>query len=248
MPTNTINREALADEATTAADVVPLNTPLNKLPDATPGPGVDLSFVRLLHATFRRDFPLLAEKLRATRAGTGPSGAAIARWYDMLIEQLHHHHSIEDAELLPILRAKSDDPQLLGPLDVVRHQHEEMDEILARVEEGMRGVRFDAAASEKLISAVDDLVVHLNQHLDDEERDAFPVLEKLMTTEEFDQFEAAVRKKMGIRGAAVTFPWVLDGADAGTRQAVLGQLPLPLRLLCRFVWVPAYRRKYALPA
>jgi iron-sulfur cluster repair protein YtfE (RIC family) len=247
MPTDTMNREALADEETAAAVITDTVT-LDTLLDATPGSGVDLSFVRLLHATFRRDFALLAEKLRATRAGTGPSGAAIARWYDMLIEQLHHHHSIEDTELLPILRAKSDDPQLLAPLDVVRHQHEEMDEILARVEEGMRGVRFDAAASEKLISAVDDLVVHLNQHLDDEERDAFPVLEKLMTTEEFDTFEAAVRKQMGLGGAAIAFPWILDGADADTRTAVLGQLPLPLRLLCRFVWVPAFRRKYALPA
>lgn len=247
MLTETLSRASVAESG--CAQEAGVTTPGTLL--TAPGQGVDLSFVRVLHATFRRDFDLLAEKLRATRGtqtGRRASGAAIARWYDMLVEQLYHHHSIEDSDLLPILRAKSDDPALNGPLDVVRHQHEEMDEILARVEEGMRGVRFEAAASEKLLSAVDELVAHLNQHLDDEERDAFPVLEKLMTTEEFEQFEAAVRKKMGLRGAAVTFPWILDGADEPTRRAVLGQLPLPMRLVCRFVWVPAYRRTYALPA
>jgi len=253
MLTETLNRAAIADSASTEhaestehADITTLDTLLET--PVSPGQGVDLFFVRMLHATFRRDFALLAEKLRATRTGEGPSGAAIARWYDHLVIQLHHHHSIEDSELLPILRAKSDDPALNGPLDVVRRQHDEMDEILARVEDGMRGVRFEAAASEKLIAAVDELVIHLNQHLDDEERDAFPVLEKLMTADEFEQFEAAVRKQMGLRGAAVTFPWVLEGADEPTRQAILGQLPVPMRLVCRFVWVPAYRRKYALPA
>lgn len=245
MSTEVMNRTARADEVSDAvsSDAATLDAMLTAA-----GSGVDLSFVRLLHATFRRDFALLAEKLRATRSSNGPSGAAIASWYDNLVHQLHHHHAIEDADLMPILRAKSDDQQLLAPLDVVEKQHQEMDEILARVEEGMRGIRFGAVASEKLIAAVDDLVVHLNQHLDDEERDAFPLLEKLMTTEEFDRFEAAVRKKMGLRDAAVTFPWVLDGADAATRRTVLGQLPLPIRLICRFVWVPAYRRKYALPA
>lgn len=247
MLTETLSRAAVAESGNAQYTGVTTLDTLLTAPDS-PSNGVDLSFVRLLHGTFRRDFALLAEKLRATRTGQGPSGAAIARWYDMLVEQLHHHHSIEDSELLPILRAKSDDPALIEPLDVVRHQHEEMDEILARVEEGMRGVRFEAAASEKLLTAVDELVAHLNEHLDDEERDAFPVLEKLMTTEEFEQFEAAVRKKMGLRGAAVTFPWILDGADEPTRLAVLGQLPLPMRLVCRFVWVPAYRRTYALPA
>ena len=250
MLTETLNRATVADSVRPQdADEATLDT-LLAAPDM-PGEGVDLSFVRMLHATFRRDFRVLAEKLRTTRTtapGQGPSGAAIARWYDLLVEQLHHHHSIEDSELLPILRAKSDDPALNKPLDVVRSQHDEMDEILARVEDGMRGVRFEAAASEKLIAAVDELVVHLDEHLDDEERDAFPVLEKLMTAAEFEQFEATVRKQMGLRGAAVTFPWILDGADEPTRRAVLGQLPLPLRLVCRFRWVPAYRRKYALPA
>ena len=246
MLTETMNRAAVADIARLESAETTTLDALMTVSDRSGG--VDLSFVRVLHATFRRDFALLAEKLRATRDGHGPSGAALARWYDNLVTQLHHHHSIEDSELLPILRAKSDDPALNAPLDVVHRQHEEMDELLARVEDGMRGVRFEAAASEKLLAAVDELVVHLNQHLDDEERDAFPVLEKLMTTDEFERFEAAVRKQMGLRGAAVTFPWILDGADAATRQAVLGQLPLPLRLTCRFVWVPAYRRKYSLPA
>jgi iron-sulfur cluster repair protein YtfE (RIC family) len=234
MLTETMNRAAIADSVSTEhTDATTLATLLEASGSAAQG--VDLSFVRMLHAKFRSDFALLAEKLRTNRAGQGPSGAAIARWYDNLVTQLHHHHSIEDTELLPILRAKSDDPALNGPLDVVRSQHDEMDEILARVEEGMRSIRFEAAASEKLIAAVDELVVHLNQHLDDEERDAFPVLEKLMTADEFEQFEAAVRKQMGLRGAAVTFPWVLDGADEPTRQAILGELPLPMRLVCRFV-------------
>jgi iron-sulfur cluster repair protein YtfE (RIC family) len=252
MLTDTMNRENAtesmesAESSGTASSALADATALETLL-ADENQGVDLSFVRLLHATFRRDFARLVENLRATRTGNGPSGAAIACWYDNLVAQLHHHHTIEDVDLLPILRAKSDDPQSHQPLDIVRRQHEEMDEILARVEEGMRGVRFGAAATEKLLAAVDELVSHLNQHLDDEERDAFPVLEKLMTVEEFEQFEAAVRKKLTLRDAAVTFPWVLDGADDATRKAVLGQLPLPLRLVCRFVWVPAYRRNYALP-
>ena len=209
---------------------------------------VDLSFVLSLHGAFRRDFRALARALRATRSAGGPSGAQITRFHDMLIEQLHHHHGIEDADLMPLLAAKVRDPQMTRALETVTRQHGEMDGILARVEAGMRGVRLGEAASDELIAAVDELIAHLDEHLDDEERDAFPVLEKLMTAREFERFETAVKKKMGLRGAAVTFPWVMHGADEQTRRTVLAQLPPPLRLLCRAVWMPAFRRKYALPA
>jgi hemerythrin-like domain-containing protein len=218
-------------------------------PSATvPATGVDLGFVRVLHDTFRRDFRTVASALAATRNHDGPDPQRVARFYDHLLEQLHHHHTIEDSDLIPVLSPKVTDPEMARALATVTSQHDELDAILERVELGMREVRLGNAASEKLLGAVDDLIAHLDEHLDDEERDAFPVVEKLMTAQEFEDFEKAVQKKMGLRGAAVTFPWILENADEPTRQTVLGQLPLPLRLLCRYVWVPAYRRTYALPA
>jgi hypothetical protein len=41
------------------------------------------------------------------------------------------------------------------------------------------------------------------------------------------------------------FPWALSDADPDLRDRVLGNLPSPVRLLYRVVWLPRYRRRVA---
>ena len=55
-------------------------------------------------------------------------------------------------------------------------------------------------------------------------------------------FGKAAGRSEGLRGAAELFPWILDGAPAGTRKRLLGMLPAPARLLYRAVWRPGYAR------
>lgn len=55
-------------------------------------------------------------------------------------------------------------------------------------------------------------------------------------------FRKAAGKSQGLRGGAELFPWMLDGAPAGTSKRVLGMLPPPARLLYRAVWRPGYGR------
>ncbi len=210
-------------------------------------PEVDLTIVRLIHDAFRRDFAALLAALRALPVGAKEPAQGLVRFYDHLVEQLHHHHAIEDEALVPLLAAKVErDPAAQAVLAKVAEQHRALDAVLTRVDDGMRRVRELGATGQALFSAFEDLIAHLDGHLADEERDAFPLVERLLTPTEFAQFEQATKKAMGLKGARLFFPWILETASEDDARHVLGELPAPLRLLYRKRWAPRYARDLAL--
>src|SRR6266702_2356228 len=50
------------------------------------------------------------------------------------------------------------------------------------------------------------------------------------------------RRRIGLRGAAQLFPWLLDEASPEQVKAVLAGLPPPLRVVYRRIWQPRYGR------
>jgi len=82
----------------------------------------------------------------------------------------------------------------------------------------------------------------LSRHLAHEERETLPLLSRTLTRAEWHGFVADQQRKSGIRGAAQLFPWLLDEASPEQAQAVLAQLPAPLRVANRRIWRPRYAR------
>jgi hemerythrin-like domain-containing protein len=200
----------------------------------------DMEVMRILHDAFRRDGARLADA--ADRYGTDDPethDALLVGWHGFS-SGLHHHHTIEDTHIWPLLRDKlADQPDDLAVLDDMEAEHARIDPTLAALEEA-----FDdpAAGPEVVAQRIFDVVELLRSHLAHEERDAFPLIRRHITSQEWAVLNKASVKELSFSEIAQLGPYVLEGAPPDDVRRVLAELPAPIRLVHRLWWNPRYRR------
>ncbi|SHN42540.1 hemerythrin domain-containing protein [Cryptosporangium aurantiacum] len=201
---------------------------------ATAHPAVpDLSAFLLAHAGFRVEFGRLAEALPHPRDAA--HAALLEDQADFLLSYLHHHHSDEDTVIWPWLRERA--PRSAPLLDELEEQHEQIDPDVALAGDRSRPVAERAAAFARLHVA-------LNRHLDDEERTAVPLIHQHVSHAEWLAHGQEVVKSYDKKRLPLLFGWACGaGAPALVAQA-LAEFPVPIRVLFRLVWWPAYRRRH----
>ena len=214
--------------------------------DAGPPRG-RFTIVYLIHEAFRRDIERLSAAVRSPRLDSARARSLLARW-EFIKDQLHHHHRVEDESLWPLVRPKlaGRDDQL-ALLEEMEAQHLSLEPKCGAVDGAFATLVADPSESRgvELAGHLDALESVLGAHLQDEESRCFPVIDDVLSVEEFDAFGKATAKAVGIRGSAQFFPWIFDGATAVDRQAVLSMPPPPVRMLCQYVWEPRYTRRVA---
>jgi len=204
----------------------------------------DLTIMLAAHDALRRDLVGLAHAAdRAVRRGPAQQ-AAVQRGWAVFQRQLHIHHTAEDELVWPALRerlAASDAARSV--LDAMEAEHEQIDPLLAAVNQAMDGaVRDGQPDGAALADTVDVLTMALHGHLAHEERDALPLIGTALTVGEW----RAVGRRIGLRNlrrAPEMFAWMLDGAAPERAAAATGQLPPPARVLYRAVWQPRFARR-----
>jgi hemerythrin-like domain-containing protein len=205
------------------------------------------TIVYLIHEAFRRDLGRLEAAVRAP--GVGPARARqLADHWAFVDDQLHHHHEVEDASLWPLVRPKLQGREAdLAVLGEMEAQHLTLLPGCTSIGEGFSSLARhpDGDSGAKLADQLHAVATQLATHLDDEEVRCFPVIEEALSAAEFESFGKATAKSIGMRGSARFFPWIFDGADPLERDAVLSMPPPPVRVLCRQVWEPRYRRRVA---
>lgn len=170
-----------------------------------------------------------------------------------MTEGLHHHHAAEDELVWPILSARVPDRQ--ADIERMEAQHEQIAAALERVQVDLAEWTSAAQRSttDQLLESFANLSQRVVEHLDDEERDAVPVIVEHLTPKEW---EAAVKRGVSFltkhpRLGIVLGGLVLDYASPDERRAFLAGVPAPQRLLVKLLGarsLAAYRRKvYALP-
>jgi hemerythrin-like domain-containing protein len=194
---------------------------------------VDFSMMYAAHDAFTRH---LEQLVSAVEQGGATSPGASARWA-LFAKQLHIHHTAEDISLWPRLRAAVSQPDEKAVLDAMEQEHAQIDPQLERVD-----VALGAGRAADLITSLRELAAGLGAHMRHEENEALPLVEKHLGPAGWAAFTGDIRKTQGLRGAAVYFPWLLDGAPDATATKVLGLVPPPVRILYRRVWLPRYRR------
>ncbi|MCQ4044517.1 hemerythrin domain-containing protein [Streptantibioticus rubrisoli] len=195
---------------------------------------IDLTMMYATHNAFRRDLTLLVSASDGTQ-----NWAAYKAGWQTFKNYLTIHHTAEDVALWPIMRKKlANRPDDLRLLEEMEAEHAELDPMMDAV---------DTAIAEsnrlRLREYTEDLSTTLLGHLDHEEAEALPLLQSVLTPEEWASFGAEQRRNVGIKGGPAFFPWLLDGAPEATQRRVLGLLPAPLRLIYRAVWRPRYVRQ-----
>jgi iron-sulfur cluster repair protein YtfE (RIC family) len=194
------------------------------------------------HDAFRRDLAHLAHTASRHRAHldeSAPHTAVLAGW-ELFKTQLHLYHTAEDDDLWPRMRTHlADRPDQLALLQAMQDEHARIDPLLDAVDSALAD---RDGGHQRLGGTVDALASELHGHLRHEERDVLPLIDQSLTPAEWQAFGDDQRRRVGIRGAAQLFPWLLDEAAPDDIKAVLGGLPAPLRVVYRGIWQPRYAR------
>jgi iron-sulfur cluster repair protein YtfE (RIC family) len=203
---------------------------------------LDLTLMVAFHDAFRRDLTHLARAAsrRPAELDDPARRTAVLAGWELFKTELHIHHTAEDDDLWPRMRTHlANRPDDLALLQAMQDEHARIDPLLAAVEDAFAD---RDGGHQRLGDTVDALASALYGHLGHEERDALPLIDQSLTQAEWQAFGSDQRRRIGIRGGAQLFPWLLDEASPQQIQAVLGGLPTPLRVVYRRIWQPRYAR------
>ena len=158
----------------------------------------DLLGLRLGHRVMCRDARRLADLTAAWAAGTttmtAARGRALVSWTDRLATEIHQHHTAEDDILWPVLVRRAG---AAVDLTALSDDHAALDPVLTE----LRGATRDAVAGrgEPAVASAAHraLAEQLVEHIDEEERDLFPVIYAHVPLAEWKAVEKGVRERGG---------------------------------------------------
>jgi len=213
----------------------------------------DQSGMYLMHHAFRRDLTRFRDAVRQTPVEDRHTWRALAARWGRLAEVLHHHHTVEDDHMWPLVRRRVDersDPRGREVLESMAAEHDLLDPALEACGRGLEAMA--AAPSEDRRNALD---VHVSttrtlllEHLRHEETEALPLLQRMLTVEDYEVAEEAAQKGYPVRMTVFLVPWVADGVPPDIVRHTLGKAGPAYQLLlqlCRPFYARAERLAFA---
>ena len=195
---------------------------------------IDFTMMYATHDAFRRD---LGRLTAVSATGTADAPGVRVGWENFKA-QLLLHHSVEDSDLWPHVRsAAAGRPSSLALIEEMEAEHAQIDPLLAAVDAAL------ATPAGNLAAHVAELTSALQWHLKHEEDAVLPLIQAVCTPADWRAFTGEMRRRQGLKGAAIYVPWILDGAAPAGRQRFLAALPAPVRVINRLLWEPRYRQR-----
>jgi hemerythrin-like domain-containing protein len=225
----------------TATAALPFPVTPRRTPDE---PEADLFGFTLVHRSLRNGCRLLADALTSIAAGAPCDRRrqdAIAAFAGHMLHEVHVHHTREDDVLWPVIVASAGAHVDLTPLT---DDHVALQAVLDRAQPLLAefAARGPAAAG-PLAAVLTSVADSLDEHIEEEERDVFPVVRRYVSAADFTRVETRFRKGTSLRHMVFVLPWMVDScASAEERAQLLGFMPPPLRLLLRVVG-PRWERR-----
>ncbi|MEU0482282.1 hemerythrin domain-containing protein [Streptosporangium sp. NPDC006013] len=149
---------------------------------------------QITHRAMRADTRRLADltaQLTEGRQVTDPARArAIAEFITTLNQGIHHHHTMEDEVLWPVLERSAGVELDLRDLS---DDHADLDPLLAEIngQAAAFASTGDASALAKSLTRLADM---LDEHITEEERLLFPIIKQYVSVADWEMVETAVRK------------------------------------------------------
>lgn len=201
----------------------------------------DMIMMYVIHDALRRDLEHLTRAVESRATISPDRRPGIDSGWQLFKFQLHHHHTGEDVALWPIVRPRlAGRPEDLELLDVMETEHARIGPVVAEIDAALED---QESGADRLAEATALFRRELVEHLAHEERDAAPVIESVMTRQDWKAFSRHQEKSVGLKGAGEFFSYVLTDADPARGAQTLAQFPPPLRFLIRRVWQPRHRRR-----
>jgi len=172
---------------------------------------IEFTAMEIFHHALRRDLVALSAEFDA---GT----------WDNFAYQLHFRHSGEDRLLWPIVRPRVTDPEGEKLLAEMEAEHARIDPLVDQVKAAV-------AAGESVQAPMAELAAALLDHLEHEEQAGLPLIDSVLTPEEWAAYVDRVREQDGdMKQNPMTFlPWLVKGAPEELRTRVLAAIPPHVR-------------------
>ncbi|WP_054814692.1 hemerythrin domain-containing protein [Nocardia arizonensis] len=158
----------------------------------------DVTGMKIAHRGMIADTARFAEITAGIAAGSPcppARAAAIARYLDLLCDSIHHHHTIEDDVVWPVLIASAGSAISVGELE---DDHIHLDSLLTALRERSAAFaasegdrRASAAALAETLTAAHAL---LSEHIAEEENVVFPIVDRYVSVADWTRVENAAKK------------------------------------------------------
>lgn len=197
------------------------------------------------HRVFRNELHNMPRLIGEVEAGDTARSSVVGAHLELITAALHHHHAAEDELIWPKLHARA--PAFAADVTRMEHAHRGIADSDAKVRSilGSWTTSADTRLAQQLVEAVADLSAHVDEHLDDEERNIVPLINQHITAEEWQQCAARGAEfipRKNLKLALVLGGMTFDAASADEAQQILANVPLPQRLLINLLAKPALRR------
>ncbi|MBH0781150.1 hemerythrin domain-containing protein [Nocardia bovistercoris] len=158
----------------------------------------DVTGMRIAHRGMLADTRRFAEITARIAAGEScppARAAAVAQYLTLLCDSVHHHHTIEDTVVWPVLVAAA------GPavaVDELEDDHVQLDAVLGTLRQ--RASAFGAADADRaraaaaLTETLDAAHALLSEHIAEEERVVFPIVDRYVRVDDWERVEKAAKK------------------------------------------------------
>ncbi|MHA3022920.1 hemerythrin domain-containing protein [Mycobacterium sp. BMJ-28] len=198
----------------------------------------DLSGITIAHRAMITDVGRLANLLAAVARGahTCAHPREVARYIRLLCESIHHHHTVEDEVLWPIVTASAGS---FVDLSELADDHAALDPRLDRITS--LAVAFQKApgrpTAAPLAAALADLHQLVCEHIADEEREVFEVIRRHVSVDDWAVVEKAAQRagRMSFDGPRIV------GAATDDEYARMAAAANPL--LIGFIKLMSWRHK-----
>jgi iron-sulfur cluster repair protein YtfE (RIC family) len=205
----------------------------------------DLTGITIAHRMMRTDLHRLTpttERIADGETCSPRRAAALARWVENVCEEIHHHHTAEDELAWPVIARHAGQAVDLTELS---DDHAALDPLLDGLRAAAGALRGASAADRRdaareLARRLSALRDEIDEHLEAEEADLFPVIERYVPADEWDTVVAGVQK--GGPGLRFMLPRVLavvTDEEFASMRTEAGPVLLALAAVLR----PGHRRR-----
>ena len=219
--------------------------PSTGLPAATtPATTCRSDEIVVVHRIFRRLYGEAPRLVREVAPGDGKRVAFVASHLHGLVALLHIHHHAEDEFFWDRMTERA--PACGLHVSVMRRQHgivsDQLDEIYVLVDE-WAAADADGVSASKLAVALDEVHRTLLEHLADEERDALPVLDAVLSVAEWDEISAHAQHEKPPLPLFLLLGLMMEAVPEAERAAWMArELPAPMRAAYRLFGRRSYER------
>jgi iron-sulfur cluster repair protein YtfE (RIC family) len=181
---------------------------------------LDLNGMYMAHHAFRRDLARFAVAARETPLEATDVWRALAVRWEQFSGILHHHHTTEDDVLWPQLLEIVDaagDSSGRATLEAMEAEHALIDPLLESCAAGFASMAQepDAATRDRLAATTEAARDTLSDHMGHEETEALPLVQKLLSHEDWERVEKAAGSGKSFTDLLFLVPWVADGLTPG---------------------------------